>query len=591
MSLPIKIPDAPTRFCKIYERGDKRIPDVLKNARCETPELSCCTLPLPSKIDEYTCQLNENGVLWLGSPSGLTRLDAQADREADRVMYFSSPRYLPDNRVITMCLADGGLWVLTETGASFIEIKTVSAEDKADMLLDETLRYVARRGMVSQKGLSIPRVLDSALPYNHSDNDGCFTAGFAMGELFRYATFKREKGENAPETCKARNDAVRACEACLLLMYIPGRGDGFVARTYLTPHEPLPDDGLFYRKSNDVAVCLETRAAIRRGLVGAQLRADVPVPDRLAKLYRDEGFKDDGIVYKGDTSSDEITLHFMLIYFLCMIIGDTDKELCELAMNAAKSTLHHIIGNGFELHEYPGRPTTWAKWSKAYFSTMMGWSDACLNCAELLMYLKVVMKITGEAGEWLKTYNELIKDGYADIAARHAERFQMSAMTQRCEEVEDIMYGDHMLATASYWLLCELETDEKLRKHWQNAYRAWNKTFRREHNPAYDFPYYLACKDDVDGEKIIDWFRRAPATRLAAGINLDLRTDITRRFRFGGSKETGTLLPPDERFISKLDRNPYAWQHEESGGIHCIESCYHYTFPYWMGRYYKLIKG
>lgn len=589
MSLPVKIPDAPTRFCKIFENGDKRIPDSLKNAHCETPDLSAIDFPLPVKKSDINSLVRENGIFWLGSPFGLTRLDTQTGREADRVMYFSAPRDLPDNRVRTMLLADGGLWVLTDTGASFIEIEYISAEKKADMLLGETVRYVSRRGMVSQKGLSIPRVLESALPYNHSDNDGCFTAGFAMGELFRYATLRREKGSAAPETQEAKNIAVRACEACLLLMYITGRGDGFVARTYLTPHEPLPDDGLFYRKEGGVATCLETHSSVRRGLVGVSIKADAPVPDRLARLYRDEGFSDDGIIYKGDTSSDEITLHFMLIYFICKILGDEDDELCELAKAAAKSTLSHILENGRELHEYPDRATTWAKWSREYFSTMMGWSDACLNSAELLMYIKIVINITGET-KWQSAYDELIAEGYGDIAARHAERFQMSAMTQRCEEVEDLMYGDHMLATAAYWLLCELEADEKQKIHWQNAYRAWNKTFRREHNPAYDFPFYLACRDDVDGEKIIDWFRRTPPSRLAAGVSLDTRTDITRRVRFGGGREVGVLLPPDERFISKLDRNPYAWQHEDSGGIHCIESCYHYTFPYWLGRYYKLIE-
>ena len=99
-------------------------------------------------------------------------------------------------------------------------------------------------------------------------------------------------------------------------MNISGRGNGFVARSYLTPDEPVPDDGLFYRKSGGKAVCLETRASKKRGIAGLEIDASTPVPDRLAALYRERGYSDDGIVYKGDTSSDEMTLHFPCTFIL-----------------------------------------------------------------------------------------------------------------------------------------------------------------------------------------------------------------------------------------------------------------------------------
>ena len=46
----------------------------------------------------------------------------------------------------------------------------------------------------------------------------------------------------------------------------------------------------------------------------------------------------------------------------------------------------------------------------------------------------------------------------------------------------------------------------------------------------------------------------------------------------------------DERFIAKYDRNPLEYKNEDSGGVFCVESCYPYTFAYWMGRYFKFIE-
>ena len=58
----------------------------------------------------------------------------------------------------------------------------------------------------------------------------------------------------------------------------------------------------------------------------------------------------------------------------------------------------------------------------------------------------------------------------------------------------------------------------------------------------------------------------------------------------GGYHETSALLPNDERFIAKYDRNPLEDKSEDSGGVFCVESCYPYTFAYWIGRYFTIIE-
>lgn len=194
MTEPYKLSSHLCRFCSFYPAGDEKIPSELPGFKNEKPDLTDFPLPLPSKKSDYTCFSKVGEIEWYGAVSGLTRYDKNAEREEDAVMFFSAPRDLLDNDVKAIMPDGENVWVLTATGAAYIEMRMITMEEKADILLDETIKYVDRRGMVSQKYLREARNLESKLPYGHSDNDGCFTAGYAIGEIFRYATFKREKG-------------------------------------------------------------------------------------------------------------------------------------------------------------------------------------------------------------------------------------------------------------------------------------------------------------------------------------------------------------------------------------------------------------
>ena len=153
--------------------------------------------------------------------------------------------------------------------------------------------------------------------------------------------------------------------------------------------------------------------------------------------------------------------------------------------------------------------------------------------------------------------------------------------------VEDIMYGDHMLAVASFWGLCTLETDEELLAKYRKGCKSWRTSLEREHNPGYDLPFALSCPDaEIDFDRLAEWFYRTNTSRLAAGVTLMGRHDIPVKTLRAGAKEISVLLPPDERYISKYDRNPLELKNECSGGVMCVESCYVYTFAYWIGRYY-----
>ena len=588
MIKPYKLKSHLCRFCTFYSAGDEKIPAELLTVKNEKPDLEGFPYPLPSRKCDYTCSVKVGDIEWYGASNGLTRYDAKAEREEDIVMYFSAPRDLLDNNVKAIMPYGDNVWVLTESGAAYIEMKLISAEEKADILLAETLKYVDRRGMISQRYLFEGRNLDSIKPYGHSDNDGSFTSGFAIGEVLRYATFKREKGIDHPDTLRAKAVATRAVEACLLLLHIHSRGNGFAARTYLCADEPVPDDGLFFRITDGKATCLETTDSKNKGVTGVVIDASAPIPERLAKLYTEKGYTINDIIYKADTSSDEITHHYINMLIAHEHLGCDDAELDELIKSSAKGLMQHIVDHGYELHDFTGKPTSWAKWSANYFNTEFGWVDGALNSAQLLMYLLVTMKITGEEGIWREHYKRLVNElGYADMTEKHFDRLYQASLSMNFDFVEDIMYGDHMLAVLAFFGLCTLEKDEKLLAKYRKGFKAWRTSLEREHNPGYDLLYAVACPDEeIDFERHADWFYRTNASRLAAGVSLRGRHDVPSKKLRAGAEEISVLLPPDERFISKYDRNPFDYKDEDSDGVMCVESCYVYTMAYWFGRYY-----
>jgi hypothetical protein len=299
------------------------------------------------------------------------------------------------------------------------------------------------------------------------------------------------------------------------------------------------------------------------------------------------------LTYKADTSSDEITLHFAHLWFLHTVLGPEDPALDALAVNAAKALMGHILDHGFALCDAFGQPTTWAKWSPEYFCLgEFGWGDAPLNAAELLMYLRVTMAVTGETGRWHAAFEERMAAGYGTLTTRHAERLQMLLDAEKLDAPEELMFGDHMLATMAFWPLITLEPDEHRKALFRKGFAAWRGSIGREYNPGYDFPFHLACPEETpDWARLEQWFYRQPISRLAAPCNVTGRHDTPRRVLRGGGGETAWLLPDDERAVCKYDRNPWAFADERhTGGEKTVESCYVYTFAYWIGRWYGLIE-
>lgn len=592
--MPITLYPHKSRVITFYSSDDKTVPaSLFDETRSDCVDFSPI-YPTPFRKNDFRIIKKYADTYWVGGDKGLFRYSDNEEEYYDKVMYFSADRDLKDNKVINFCGNENEIWVRTETAVSHIELKMISMEEKANILTNETVNIVSRKGMVSHRRLEEPWNSDKPCKFNSCDNDGGFTASFCIGETLHYAVLKKEKGADHPETKKARKNALHALDACLLLMYIPGRGNGFIARSYVTADAPLPDDGLFLHRTGDTATVLETTASKRRNFSGKKFKMEHPeIPERLRYLFEDEGYTEDDIIFKCDTSSDEVTLHLVNLYYAHNVFGEEDEELDEMIKANITATVDHIISNNYEYIDFHGGATSWAKWSMRYFKTDIGWGDGPINSAELLMFLKLAMSVCGNEKRWTDEYDSLIKNGYAELSRLHYDRAFAASIIKHCDPTEDIMYGDHMLSNLTYFMLNMLETDENLRSAYYEGWQSWRQTsMGREHHPVYDIPFAVACGSDsyYDEDKIKMWYYRHNCSMLASGVSLVGRSDVAVKEYRAGYRHTSFLLTPDEKYISKYDRDPLEYKNEDSGGKYCIEMCSPYTLSYWMGRYYGILE-
>ena len=128
--IKINIPPHLNRFVTIYSKNSPKIPQELFGAKEPVQGLDEINLPLPSARDEYRVMARgNNGVCWYGATTGLTRYDPNAPFKEDIIQSFSADRNLPDSCVEALLAQGDNVWVLTERGAAYIEMKTLTAED------------------------------------------------------------------------------------------------------------------------------------------------------------------------------------------------------------------------------------------------------------------------------------------------------------------------------------------------------------------------------------------------------------------------------------------------------------------------------
>ena len=203
---PVQLEAVQTKEMTYYKAGSASIPGTIEWV---TDTSALKFLPL-SVIGDVTSVVLDGGVYWIGTETGLQRVDFGAKDTKDIVQYMAGPRYLygGDDHV-TGLASDGenGIWVRTASGVTHIAMPEKTLHDKSFIYEDLVQSILDRRGMVHGAGFTFTET-DSTLDavnYNSatgvftstpttSDNDGLWTTMYAMGEIFRYKALQEQYG-------------------------------------------------------------------------------------------------------------------------------------------------------------------------------------------------------------------------------------------------------------------------------------------------------------------------------------------------------------------------------------------------------------
>lgn len=594
---------------------------------------------VPAFVKEYNSSDNAvavtaDGAKWSITNYGVLRVDENAENERDKEQRFMGDRYFysadtTDGKVLAI-LADGenGIWTVMAEGYSHIEMKAIGGADKAAMMSDESQKYVARRGMVSNADLK-----NGEWVPEESDNDGLWTSMYGAGELMRYAVLKNDPTATKEEIAAARKTAYLSTEAVLLLTYIsmrtgtveslvhaqrngsvsdvnvgkwygadvlkeggdysmniPGESpaedfegmykkymrfgtgsyvmkksnlellapdnwisprtgktakrtrllEGFWSRTYSFRTEDRDFDGYIHWSHNGdgTATGMSNKPETDKGyllngenLRGVTVDASGSIPERLWNDLIGSGYDVSDIIYKGDTSADEIIGHVFLYKLAYDILGEEDPEIKELIARTMDSFAQHIVDNSYSLCDGSGQPTTWGKFSRTYFHNGQVLGGAPLQSAVILTTFKVAAYVTGDQ-KWEDEYRMAALDPayeYAKIMTQELDRYNMSIL-EYANGVSPILgyilrplvgtklfkfvyrlilnYSDEEMAMLAYYTLFQLEDDEELLSYYREGLNDWWYSISHSENPCWYYIYQLAYPNeeqtDVYGNSLIE---------------------------------------------------------------------------------------
>ena len=319
---------------------------------------------------------------------------------------------------------------------------------------------------------------------------------------------------------------------------------GFVARTYLIKGEgDISQWGNIYWENNGdgtaTGVSRKTEDSIDYLINGENMRGAVTdasgeVPERLWNDLIGGQYSMEDVIYKGDTSADELIGHMFLYKLAYDILGEEDPELRELIVNAVDRIAYHLASNGYRLVDGTGQPTTWGKLDRKTFLATAALAGAPLHSEVLLSVFKTAAYITGYQ-RWENEYRLAALDPayeYAKVMAQYYDRGIAAAALIVNEELglnlggyiienmgtnklmETVIrlllnYSDEEMAMLGFYLLFQEEDDAQLLDIYRDSLdQWWTSSMRYSENPLWYYIYQLAYPDkvktDAYGNKLLD---------------------------------------------------------------------------------------
>jgi hypothetical protein len=283
--------------------------------------------------------------------------------------------------------------------------------------------------------------------------------------------------------------------------------------------------------------------------------------------------------WKATTSSDEIVGHFYVYSIFAEVVPD--EKWRGRAVTLMDDIMDHIVRNDWYLIDYDGKPTLWGKWNPDYingFPEQVG--DRRLNSIEVIAFLQTAYHFTGKEIYKDKAFELFEKHGYLDnimIPITEIGRVPGINLTTEWN------HSDDELAFLSYWNLYKYAFTDELREKYRRAIKGHWEIERPEKNPLWNLIYAMTGADEFDLEQAIWSLKEFPLDTIDWSVRNSHRKDlefVEQNFR---NQTTQTVLPPDERPMSKYNGNAFrldggsGGRREYSGDI--------FLLPYWLGRY------
>ncbi len=515
--------------------------DVYRNRRRVTAVTPKQGLP---STDIRCLALSDRGELWIGTGIGAVRFDGK------NWSLRHSRRWLPADEVRDIdFLKDGSAVVATASGMSIIRRRQMTLEEKADFF-DKLVRarHVRAPGLVERCRLPVPGDLSKVEPMD-TDNDGLFTGLYLAAESFRYAATGAEDAKaNAQE-------AFRAMETLQTVTGTPG----FVARTVIPPEWDRMADANRKYTDEQAADHLAREARWKR----------------MENRWRKSA--DGKWVWKGDTSSDEITGHFFSYSIYYDLVADEEEKKRVAAL--VQRIMDYIIEGGYVFRDIDGKATLWGVWAPEKLNDDPNWwMERGGNSVEILAYLTITRHMTGD-DKYDREIDKLLNEhGYAE-----------NILEPMRPGSDYFTYIGYHLLSLCYPALMTYEKDPERLALYRKSMEAWFAPMRKDGSPMFGFVYAAFAKGDARLDLCAELLRDVPLDQIQYTVNNSQREDVELVGRPAeGRVQTERLLPPSERSVFRWDRNVY--EADRGAGGRVEGSSVFWLLPYWMGRYYKVVE-
>ena len=492
-------------------------------------------LPRQTKLPcaEITSLATTTNGLWVGTTRGVFLQSAPG-----RFAWYASGRWLLDDEVIDLqTTREGDVFVLTKTGLSKIEFRTMTLAEKAAYFDQKIRSRHIRYGFCAELHLRTPGDITSAEMID-TDNDGSWSSYYLASQAFRFAVTGDEQ---------ARRNAWETFGALERLQTINGL-DGFPSRTFERTGFKVSD------------------------------------PDRW-HVARETNWE-----WKAHTSSDEITAQTFAYAVLYEAAARTPQEKARIA-SVYEKIISHILRHDYYLVDADGQPTLWGRWNPDYvnhYPPTIG--DRRLNSAEIIAYLQFAHKVTGKDIYRQKAFELFDRHGYlqnitnsmAQVAYTPGFVFQGENMGSEWN------HSDDLLAFVNYWTLHRFAFNETLRRTYAEAVRDHWELEKDERCPLWNIIYASTGAPAYDIEGAIWTLQSFPMDLINWTVTNSKRGDIARLPDNFRNQQTDRLLPPDERAIMRWNGNPFVLDGGAGGTSELAGD--EFLLPYWMGRYLRVIQ-